>query len=179
MRSTCRNIYSRLSYIHREPQSPLRLGLWKMNDRASKRCSPAISRLILSLAGSISSVQTNHRYPPPVEVVQQVSNNFVGIPFASQGSMDKVDAECSDGFLLQLGRVIQHTDVNQDLIGCLPVAVTYLESSESPLCESRSQGSCYQAVSPATFVVQRETGCLLTFQEGWGLFGNIRRRLSF
>lgn len=36
--------------------------------------------------------------------------------------MDEVDPQGSDCFLLQLCCIVQHTDVDHDLVGCLPVS---------------------------------------------------------
>ena len=64
----------------------------------------------------------SHRDPPPGQVVQEVFYHPVGIPLAGQRTMDKVDAQRPDSLLLQLGCVVQHPDVDQDLVGSLPEA---------------------------------------------------------
>ncbi len=62
------------------------------------------------------------RDPPPVEVVEQLLNDLVGVAVAGECAVDEVDPQRPHRLLLELRCVIQHADVDQDLVGHLPAA---------------------------------------------------------
>lgn len=57
---------------------------------------------------------------PSVKVVQEMLYDFIGVSFAGESPMDKIDTKSPYSFLLQLSCVVQHSDVDQDGVWYFP-----------------------------------------------------------
>ena len=71
----------------------------------SKFWIQAVLRCFVAI-GDVTGGVMSHRYSVAVQVVKQTLDDFIGIPFAGEGTMDEVHTQGAHSFLLQLSCVI-------------------------------------------------------------------------
>lgn len=67
---------------------------------------------------------STHRDAPAVEVVQQAFDDLIWVASAHERPVDQVDTQRTDRLLLELGCVVEHANVDQDLIRRIPAKGT-------------------------------------------------------